>query len=210
MIDPRCSTVLYLAVAMLSGGGVLLMTAACLVVHNMRLAERQVGRLQIECERLKQYAFVDDVTGLYPRRYGMAQLREALRAEVRGGLVFIDLDDFGRINKRFDWQVGDAVLRNAGELVRTVARRRSDVALKYGGDELLVFIEGDEKTFHAMALCLQVRFRCAMRPLPDGQRPTGTTGVAYVRPDEPGGWNLDGLIKRAQDDALARKEQRTK
>lgn len=200
------------AFGLLCIGCLLLTLATYLAMRHSRAVDRQLDWLRVEYERLKQYAFVDDVTGLYPRHYGMAQLREALRAEVPGGLVFIDMDDFGRINKdkRLGWQVGDAVLRNAGDLVRSVARRQADVALRYGGDELLVFIEGDEATFHAMALCLQVRFRRAMQLMPNDQRPTGTVGAAYVQPGSPGGWNLDTLIKRAQDDAAARKEARNK
>jgi diguanylate cyclase (GGDEF)-like protein len=66
--------------------------------------------------------------------------RELSRAAREGhplSLVMIDVDDFKYINDHFGHRAGDAVLQTLGALLLENTRI-SDVACRYGGDEMLV------------------------------------------------------------------------
>ncbi|WP_135257612.1 GGDEF domain-containing protein [Thermus caldilimi] len=77
----------------------------------------------------------DPLTGL-PRA---DLLRDELERHLRRGLdptlVFVDLDDFGKLNKRLGHTFGDQVLRAVAERLSAFAQRHRGEAYRYGGDE---------------------------------------------------------------------------
>jgi diguanylate cyclase (GGDEF)-like protein len=91
-------------------------------------------------DELEAIAYVDTVTRLPNRRYGMDQLRLAIaRAERSGEAVvvyFIDLDGFKGINDAFGHAIGDEFLAITAARLRAVLRE-SDVLARVGGDEFL-------------------------------------------------------------------------
>ena len=86
---------------------------------------------------------MDELTGLYNRRYFDETLRrELFRAErMRASLavVMIDLDHFKRMNDTYGHEAGDLVLRTVGRCLREGVRR-SDIACRYGGEELVLVL----------------------------------------------------------------------
>ena len=107
-----------------------------------------VGRHDRDIRRL---AFGDSLTGL-PNR---TAFRETLNLRVavadRSGwqlaLLFVDLDDFKRINDTMGHDAGDEVLAQFGTRIRTtvgaVGQGRAEVA-RFGGDEFVVLLSGNE------------------------------------------------------------------
>ncbi|MEA5445691.1 EAL domain-containing protein [Gammaproteobacteria bacterium AB-CW1] len=95
-------------------------------------------------EKIHQLAFYDDLTGLPNRRlldYRMGLVQAASsRLRSYGAILFIDLDDFKRLNDTMGHSVGD-------ELLKTLARRlegrtRSvDTVARLGGDEFVVILD---------------------------------------------------------------------
>ena len=94
-------------------------------------------------EVLRRQSTVDELTGLYNRRYFDETLRrELFRAErMRASLavVMIDLDHFKRMNDTYGHEAGDLVLRTVGRCLREGVRR-SDIACRYGGEELVLVL----------------------------------------------------------------------
>nr|WP_320013835.1 EAL domain-containing protein [uncultured Desulfobacter sp.] len=102
--------------------------------------------------RLNKLAFYDDLTGLPNRALFLDRLNGAinqhLRNKQRGALLFIDLDDFKRINDTLGHSVGDELLKIMADrlieslrLSDTVSRSVKDrTAARLGGDEFTVLL----------------------------------------------------------------------
>jgi two-component system cell cycle response regulator len=103
--------------------------------QNHALAEANV--------RLESLATTDPLTELPNHRSLSEQLeREWDRARRYGrplSLIFFDADHFKRINDTYGHAVGDIVLRQVGERVRSVLRG-GDTLGRYGGEEFLVLL----------------------------------------------------------------------
>ncbi len=94
-------------------------------------------------ESLRADATVDVLTGLHNRRFLDHSLqREVHRAKRNHSplcVALIDIDQFKTFNDNRGHAVGDAALRELGELLRDTVRK-SDISCRYGGDEfVLVF-----------------------------------------------------------------------
>jgi diguanylate cyclase (GGDEF)-like protein/PAS domain S-box-containing protein len=85
----------------------------------------------------------DTRTGVYNARYLSERLAEEFKRARRYfrpfSLLMIDIDFFKTINDTFGHAVGDAVLRDFAELLKTSVRD-TDVIVRSGGDEFVVFL----------------------------------------------------------------------
>jgi diguanylate cyclase (GGDEF)-like protein len=160
-------------------------------------------------DALREMALRDGLTGLYNRRYlEDAMNRELLRAErnrTAVSVIMIDIDHFKRFNDKFGHAAGDFVLNAVARTV-TTCTRASDIACRYGGEELaIVLSEADLQCARDRA----EQIRLAIRDI-DLNRlgqtlppPTASFGVA-VYPED--GVTPADLLKAA-DRALYRAKQ---
>jgi diguanylate cyclase (GGDEF)-like protein len=95
----------------------------------------------LEQERLTHYALYDPLTGLANRYLLLEELRRMLQGLGRRGgsvaLVYMDLDDFKRINDEHGHDMGDQVLVAFARRLRG-AVRSDDVVSRLGGDEFVI------------------------------------------------------------------------
>jgi diguanylate cyclase (GGDEF)-like protein/PAS domain S-box-containing protein len=105
-------------------------------------------RLRAEAE-IRRLAYHDPLTGLANRMHFDAGLRAAVATEPAVGLLFIDLDDFKRVNDTLGHAAGDELLRAAGG--RLVAAAGDGLVGRHGGDEFLVLLPGPPDAAHAAA-----------------------------------------------------------
>lgn len=111
---------------------------------NTRL---QVQLMEIEHlhEQLREEAIRDSLTRLFNRRFMEETLdREISRADreaVPISVVMMDVDLFKTINDTYGHQAGDTVLQTLGTLLLENTRI-SDIACRYGGDEMVVVMPG--------------------------------------------------------------------
>ncbi|MBF0184258.1 MAG: diguanylate cyclase [Magnetococcales bacterium] len=98
-------------------------------------------------ERLKDQAVRDVLTGLFNRRYLdetlPRELSRAARSQQPLAVAMVDVDHFKRFNDTFGHDAGDAVLREVARLLRQ-RLRKSDIACRYGGEEMTVVLPGLE------------------------------------------------------------------
>lgn len=85
----------------------------------------------------------DPLTGLENRRGFLALAQQSLQLCTRQAtpvsLLYLDLDDFHRINQRHGRQAGDDVLVNLADRIKDVCRD-SDVVARLGADEFVVLL----------------------------------------------------------------------
>lgn len=91
---------------------------------------------------LENNSIKDELTGVYNRKY-FENYNPGKRNQDIGqqmSVMFIDIDDFKKINDTYGHEVGDAVLL---EVTRRLKEniRNTDVIVRMGGDEFLVIIE---------------------------------------------------------------------
>ena len=93
--------------------------------------------------RLEQKSRIDELTGLFNRRYFEERLKEELSRHSRYGDVFsmfmIDLDNFKSYNDIYGHPAGDILLGQIGRIIKSSVRN-VDQAFRYGGDEFVVIL----------------------------------------------------------------------
>ena len=92
--------------------------------------------------RIKE-EYIDDLTGLYNRRYLLTlipgQLEEAQRKDIPLSIVLIDLDHFKNVNDTYGHTRGDVVLKEFGIFIKALLRA-DDTVFRYGGDEFVCIL----------------------------------------------------------------------
>ncbi|MBV8665752.1 MAG: EAL domain-containing protein [Burkholderiaceae bacterium] len=95
-------------------------------------------------DEIRNLAFYDPLTKLPNRRLLNERLRHALATSVRnaneGALLFIDLDNFKKLNDTRGHEIGDFLLEEVGRRLSTCLRQ-GDTAARLGGDEFVVLLE---------------------------------------------------------------------
>jgi diguanylate cyclase (GGDEF)-like protein/PAS domain S-box-containing protein len=94
-------------------------------------------------DSLRVLALHDGLTGLYNRRYLddalLRELRRYERSRKPLSLIMIDIDHFKRFNDTFGHDAGDFVLSAVAKII-TSNIRPTDIACRYGGEELAVLL----------------------------------------------------------------------
>ena len=94
-------------------------------------------------EKLRNQAVRDSLTGLYNRRF-LEEVLHSLTLQVQRrhaslAAIMIDLDHFKRLNDEHGHAMGDRVLKAVGATLLSTMRA-SDVACRYGGEELVILL----------------------------------------------------------------------
>jgi len=174
------------------------------------LTARDISELKAAQAQVQHLAYHDSLTNLPNRALLLDRLTQQIsllrRHELRGALLFIDLDHFKHINDSLGHPVGDAVLKLVTARLEASVRQEDTVA-RLGGDEFVVLISGLEGkrskvVQQVRALAEKLRHLLAEPMLLDGHQlqVTPSIGIALI-PDH--GDTPSDLLKRA-DIALYR------
>jgi diguanylate cyclase (GGDEF)-like protein/putative nucleotidyltransferase with HDIG domain len=93
--------------------------------------------------RLEEKSRIDELTGLFNRRYFEERFREEISRHSRYGdvlsIFMIDLDNFKAYNDIYGHPAGDVLLNLIGSIIKN-SIRNVDQAFRYGGDEFVVIL----------------------------------------------------------------------
>ena len=159
--------------------------------------------------KISEMATLDELTGLYNRRYFMEVLeRERARAErhqKKLSLCMIDIDFFKKVNDKLGHTAGDIVLTNMGKLIREWSRQ-TDLPCRYGGEEFAVILPETDLE-GARVACERLRHMVAENRVQWRTGPIGVTVSIGITESRIGAKDsLRRLIDRA-DEALYRAQE---
>ena len=156
--------------------------------------------------RLQAAALMDTLTGLGNRLHLTQRL--AAPNSPPEAVLYIDLDNFKRVNDTYGHETGDLVLTVAGRRIAALVRDHDSV-YRIGGDEFVVILQklpadnGTADAIAAVAMIAQRVVDALAQPINIGQvddvRIGASVGVATRQPGDSG----DQLIRRS-DRALLR------
>ncbi|RMH93605.1 sensor domain-containing phosphodiesterase [Lysobacter pythonis] len=131
------------------------MTSATVRGDEVGDLERAFARMSASVRRhdseIRQLAFTDPLTHLPNRRSFRERLEARLRHRDPGltlALMFIDVDDFKRVNDTLGHEAGDRVLVEVAGRIRGIIedqRLESVEIARFGGDEFVILIEPCER-----------------------------------------------------------------
>ncbi len=167
--------------------------------------KRLQDRLNRNYQRSLTLALVDELTGLYNRRFLFAHLDELFRQVRDGGfgaaVLLFDIDYFKKVNDTHGHAAGDDVLRELAARAMNCVRS-ADLVTRLGGEEFAVVMPEMDL---AIAAGAAERLRAAVARAPFTIRESGievhvtvSIGVTTIAPK---GDDRDRMLKRA-DEAL--------
>jgi len=116
-------------------------------------------------DRMKELAIIDELTGIYNRRFlylaANKELDRSRRYKKDLSMILIDIDHFKEVNDHFGHLAGDKVLQKITQVTQTELRS-SDVFARYGGEEFLILLAD---TDGEAAVMVAERIRCSMESL---------------------------------------------
>ncbi|MFK5985218.1 MAG: diguanylate cyclase [Pseudomonadota bacterium] len=118
---------------------------------NEKLKEKELA--------LYELAHKDILTNLPNRRFFMKQLEKALKnaqlKQTQLAILFIDLDNFKKINDELGHQIGDEVLSITAKRLKRIIRK-NDLLARLGGDEFVILVESLKKAENAALLAQNI------------------------------------------------------
>lgn len=122
-----------------------------------------ITKERIKEMEIKKIAYYDALTGLPNRAAFLNSLKEILERtisdNVKGALIFLDLDNFKAINDTLGHDYGDLLLKVFSQLLNVCVNGFGDL-FRLGGDEFLVLIYQYEKIDDLSQLCNDILNHC--------------------------------------------------
>ncbi|MBX9257953.1 sensor domain-containing diguanylate cyclase [Desmonostoc muscorum CCALA 125] len=174
-------------------------------IAQMELIQEIRNRKQAEIEG-RQLSLTDELTGLHNRRgfflLAEQQLKIAYRMKLLSWVVFIDLDGLKQINDTLGHDMGDALIVDAGRLLKQ-SFRKSDIVARLGGDEFIVFISSYFKDAENIQAHLQANIANFNQKQNRSYQLSMSMGIQRCSPES--NMSLEQLVARSDELMYAHK-----
>ena len=168
---------------------------AAAAIANAQLYETQ----RVIASQTAFQALHDPLTGLPNRNLLSDRISTAMarhRRDGRGvGLLFVDLDNFKRVNDSLGHAAGDKVLVAVAQRLKSVIRE-SDTAARYGGDEFAVLLDGAGTGKEAVGTASRLQEALAEPIIVDDRKLRFSLSVGIALDSSPDG-SPDELLRNA-------------
>lgn len=163
------------------------------------------GKLEKDYKKLELLSITDKLTQLYNR----AKIDELFQFEINKvkryqqplSVILLDIDYFKSVNDTYGHQVGDRVLREMAEILRSNVRDVDHLG-RWGGEEFII-LSSNTTLEHAQQLAEKLRLAIADFSFSTVGKKTASFGVAIYREGDDG----DRITKRADDCLYIAKER---
>ncbi|RXT13506.1 sensor domain-containing diguanylate cyclase [Ammoniphilus sp. CFH 90114] len=145
-----------------------------ILAQHVNMAIRNAS-LHNEVERM---VITDTLTDLYNRKFLNDHVSYSVKQDKQGALILMDIDYFKRVNDTYGHQVGDEILIQVSEIIKTSVRK-TDIASRWGGEELAVYLPG-QTLETALEVSERIRSRIEHQTKP---KVTISLGIAAWRED---------------------------
>lgn len=195
--------------------GLVLLTLGIYHWHKEQLSINE--QLRKREQLFREHRGLDFTTDLNGADYLRKQLTQALATQGNGdtalALLFIDVDNFSEINRRYGHQQGDHLLRALSELI-LLSIRRHDLLCRYAGDRFALVLPNTGRLMAetiAQEIATMVK-HFAYKTDSHGESlfHSVSIGIAITSPDQNNADSPATLIDRATHALLRCKEQRSK
>ncbi len=194
----RINLIVILVLALVIGASLL-----AIILYFFNILRRKLIRIQ---EELRKAAITDALTNLHNRRYVLSRFEEefvkAKRLDGQLCCSILDIDDFKTINDSYGHLVGDAVIREIGNILRE-SIRLYDVTGRYGGEEFIILFPGIGIE-NAFVICDRIRMQIEKRvaqAVPEIHFGTSVTVSFGISANMHSDARIEDMLQRA-DEAL--------
>lgn len=105
---------------------------------------KRTKELRESNKRLKQISMVDGLTNIFNRRYFDNEFKKTWKISLRKNLplsiILLDIDFFKKYNDKYGHIAGDYCLKKVGKILKSSAKRSSDIAARFGGEEFIIML----------------------------------------------------------------------
>lgn len=132
-------------------------------------------------DELRELAYRDHVTGLPNRLFLHDRIEQCIKRaarvpDFRFAVLYLDLDNFKKINDTLGHDRGDILLRQVSSRIQTclrsldsVVRREEETAARVGGDEFIILLEGVSDSQDSVRVAERVAEALSMAFVIDGR-----------------------------------------
>lgn len=119
-----------------------------------------ITRQKTREEKILYLSFHDTLTGLYNRAFMEEEMKRLnTERQLPSCIIMLDVNNLKLINDTFGHDVGDSLLKNLANILRSSCRGE-DIIARWGGDEYLIFLPQTEKKA-AHAICEKISEACS-------------------------------------------------
>ena len=109
--------------------------------ESIKIDQEGYDKLISKLSGYNEKLYTDVMTGIYNRRFFEEKIKNM---EDEAGIAVIDLDDFKLHNDTYGHSAGDAALITTANIIKKYIRK-TDILIRYGGDEFLLILPSIKK-----------------------------------------------------------------
>lgn len=177
--------------------------------HRMVGTHTDVTALKLAQTKLDELAYYDHLTGLANRNAFQITLERSLARAKRSNskfcVLYVDVDDFKKVNDTWGHNIGDKLLIAFSKRLQETVRK-DDYIARVGGDEFVVLIDLEETPYRAIKAVERIRKALEIPFHIDTIEVTCSLSVGIAMYPEAGN-TVDALLKNADIAMYQAKEQ---
>ncbi len=201
------NTLIWTFILLVAFGLAGLAIALMLYQFPARIVKRAEREIELQITQLNDLSYRDKLTGLYNRAYLHEFVPDLIERsqEINGrfALLFLDMDNFKKINDSLGHTFGDRLLTMIGERIKTVVRDQ-DRVFRLGGDEFMIILPAIQNQDEVINIAAKIINLSGQPANLDGHELYVTTsvGISFYPED---GENMSLLVRNADTAMYAAK-----